>query len=282
LPGTGSPTVRRRELGALLRALRTERGWTVEQVADRLLYSSSKISRLETGQRGASPHDIRALCDLYGVADAVRQQLTDLAAEGKQQAWWQDRNLPYSTYVGLEAAAATISDFGLGLMPGLLQTEDYARAVLTAIHPPLTAAVIEQRLTARIERQRLLTADNAPRFDAVIDEAVLHRVAGDRAVMLAQMQHLLTASELPNVTVRVLPYEAGVLPVTNNKFIILSFAEPAVPGVVFIEGLTGDLYLGPENGLADYEEAFRAMSLIAATPDRSSQMILAIAAGLGD
>jgi transcriptional regulator with XRE-family HTH domain len=280
LPGSGSPTVRRRELGALLRGLRTERGWTVEHVAERLEFSASKVSRLETGQRGASARDIRDLCDLYEVGETLRQQLTDLAAEGKQRGWWQPRNLPYSTYVGLEADAVSISDFGLGLVPGLLQTPDYARAVLRAIHPPLQAEIIEQRLAGRMERQRLLTSPNAPKFDAIIDEAVLHRVAGSRSVMHSQLQHLLSVSELPNVDIRVLPYAAGVLPVPNNKFIILSFEQPTVPGVVFIEGLTGDLYLGQADGLSDYEEAFRAMRLMAATPEDSRAIIVAIAASL--
>jgi transcriptional regulator with XRE-family HTH domain len=282
LPGSASPTIRRRELGALLKALRTEKGWTVEQVAERLLCSPSKVSRLETGQRGASARDIRDLSDLYGVQAERRQQLIDLAAAGKQQAWWQARNLPYSNYVGLEEAASRIQDFGLGLIPGLLQTADYARAVLNAIHPPLSENVIAQRLAVRMKRQQLLESKSAPLFDAVIDEAVLHRVAGDRSVMKSQLQHLLTASDLPTVTIRVLPYELGILPVTNNKFIILSFEQPAVQGVVFIEGLTGDLYLDDASDLQAYGEAFRAMSSMAAAPGDSREIIAAIAAGLGD
>jgi transcriptional regulator with XRE-family HTH domain len=280
LPASGSPTVRRRELGARLRALRTSRGWTVEQIAERLQFSPSKVSRLENGFRGVSARDIQDICDLYDVQEEERQQLTDLAAEGKQRAWWQSRELPYSTYVGLEADAATISDFGLGLIPGLLQTEDYARAVLTAIYPRLTAEVIEQRLAGRLERQRMLTSARPPGFEAVLDEGVLHRVGGSPSVMRAQLEHLLTASELPSVRICVLPYEAGLLPVPNNKFIVLSFREPTVPGVVFIEGLTGDLYLGPADGLAEYQEAFSAMRAMAATPSRSRDIIAAAAASM--
>ena len=282
MPASGSPTVRRRELGARLRALRTDRGWTVEQVAERLQFSPSKVSRLENGYRGVSARDIKDICDLYDVHDEERQQLTDLAAEGKQRAWWQSSELPYSTYVGLEAEAATISDFGLGLIPGLLQTEDYARAVLTAIYPRLRADVIEQRLAGRLERQRALTSARPPGFEAVLDESVLHRVGGSRAIMRAQLEHLRTASELPNVQICVLPYEAGLLPVPNNKFIVLSFREPTVPGVVFIEGLTGDLYLGPADGLAEYQEAFSAMRAMAATPGRSRDIIAAAAASMTD
>jgi transcriptional regulator with XRE-family HTH domain len=279
LPASGSPTVRRRELGALLRGLRNEHGLTVEQVAEHLLVSPSKISRLETGRRGANARDIRDLCELYSVDAAVRQQLTDLAAKGKQQAWWQSRKLPYSNYVGLEAAATSISDFGLGLIPGLLQTREYASAVLGAIHPPLDEATIELRLAGRMQRQGLLTSENPPEFSAVIDEAVLHRIVGDRDVMRAQLGRLVIASRLPAITIQVLPYETGPLAVPNNKFIVLTFEEP-IPGVVFIEGLTGDLYLDDPDDLADYTEAFRAMRAMAATPEESRQLIASISVGL--
>jgi transcriptional regulator with XRE-family HTH domain len=269
----------------LLRGLRTERGWTVEYVAEQLLVSPSKVSRLETGQRGASPRDIRDLCDIYGVAEDVRRQLLRLAAEGKQLGkqlgWWHTRGFAYSTYVGLESGASSISDFGLGLIPGLLQTPEYARAALTAaVHPRLDATEIEQRLTGRLDRQGRLTSPNAPRFDAVIDEAVLHRTAGDRAVMRGQLERLLTLSQLPKVTIRILPFEAGLLPVTTNKFIILSFSGKA-PDVVFIEGHTRDFYLDDENDLAAYREAFEALCGLAASAEGSREMITRIKGALG-
>jgi transcriptional regulator with XRE-family HTH domain len=275
--------VRRRELGALLRGLRTERGWTVEYVAERLMVSPSKISRLETGQRGANPRDIRDLCDLYDVADALRTQLTDLAAEGKQQAWWQSRRLPYSAYVDLESDAALIRDFGLGLIPGLLQTADYARVVLQTIRPTLSAEVVEQRLSGRLDRQqRMFDVPGRTRFEAVIDEAVLHRVAASAAVMRAQLQHLVEASRLPNISVRVLPYDAGLLPATNNKFIILSFSQPTLSEVVFIEGLTGDLYLDRPEDVATYADAFQAMLEMTASAEASRAIIDRIAANLAE
>jgi transcriptional regulator with XRE-family HTH domain len=276
----GSPTVRRRELGVLLRSLRTESGWTVEQVADRLLVSPSKVSRLETGQRGASARDIRDLCNLYGVDDELRQYMTDLAAEGKRQGWWQSRGLPYSTYVGLESEAAAISDFGLGLVPGLLQTADYARATLHADVPTLPEPLIRQRLQARLERQRLLVSADPPQFDAILDESVLHRVIGSSAIMRAQLERLVELSQLPNVTVRVLPYDAGLLPVPNNKFIILKFSHAAIPDVVFIEGLTGDLYLDRAGDTDAYATAFGIMGGLAASAERTRAMIASIAATL--
>ncbi|HEV2240354.1 MAG TPA: Scr1 family TA system antitoxin-like transcriptional regulator [Streptosporangiaceae bacterium] len=178
--------MRRRELGARLRTLRIERGWTVEQVAERLLVSPSKVSRLETGQRGASARDIRDLASLYGLDDDERQRLTDLAVEGKQHAWWQPFSLPYSTYVGLEADATSIRDFGLGLVPGLLQTPDYARAVLQVSVPHRDPDTIEHLIEGRIARQeRVLSAEEPPHFDAILDASVLHRVVGTRATIRA-------------------------------------------------------------------------------------------------
>jgi transcriptional regulator with XRE-family HTH domain len=272
----GSPIVRRRELGALLKSLRNGKGWTAEQVADRLLISPSKLSRLETGQRGASARDIRDLCNLYEVDDEQRQHLMELARQSKQRAWWQPLALPYSTYVGLEAEAASISDYGLGIMPGLLQTADYARAIVRAAVPRWVPAVVDQRVEGRMARQELLHSDHAPRFEAVVDESVLHRVVGSPAVMQAQLERLLELSDLPNVTLRVIRYEAGALPAGNNKFIILGFAQPAVSDVVFIEGLTGDLYLDDPHDVEIYSTTFRTLVQLAASPDASRDIIAAM------
>jgi transcriptional regulator with XRE-family HTH domain len=277
VPRTIGPTVRRRELGAQLRALRTGKGWTVEQVAARLLISSSKMSRLETGQRGASARDIRDLANLYGLDDEERQRLADLAQAGKQHAWWQPLSLPYSTYVGLEADATSIRDFGLGVMPGLLQTPDYARAVLDSAVPHLAPDEVEHLIDGRIARQqRVLSGESPPQFQAILETSVLHRVVGSRSTMQAQLQRLLEASELPNVTVRVVPYEAGALPSATNKFIILSFATLALPDVVYIEGLTGDVYIERKEDTDIYSNAFRALDRLAASPDETRGIITAI------
>lgn len=270
--------VRRRELGALLRALRTEKGWTAEQVAERLLVSSSKVSRLETGQRGARARDIRDLCDLYEVDGEQRQHLMELASEGRQRAWWQPLGLPYSTYVGLEAEATSISDYGLGIMPGLLQTPEYARAVVRAAVPKWVPDVVEQRVAGRMARQQLLFSAAAPRFEAVVDESVLHRVVGSPAIMHAQLERLRRLSDLPSVILRVIPYDAGALPAGNNKFIILRFALPTVSDVVFIEGLTGDLYLEDPDDVEVYNTTFRTLVQLAASPDKTREIIAAMIA----
>jgi transcriptional regulator with XRE-family HTH domain len=271
-----SPTVRRRELGALLKALRTEKGWTAEQVAERLMVSPSKISRLETGQRGASARDVSDLCKLYGVDDDQRQQLLQLAKETKQRTWWQRSGVPDLTYLGLEEAAASISDYGLGIMPGLLQTPGYARAILQAAVPKWVPEVVEQRVEGRIARQQILVRENPPYFEAVVDESVLHRVVGSPAIMRAQLERLLELSELPNVRLRVIPYGAGALPAGNNKFIILSFAAPTVADMVFVEGLTGDLYLDDPRDVEGYNTTFRALAQMAADLESTREIIAAM------
>jgi transcriptional regulator with XRE-family HTH domain len=273
----GSPTVRRRELGALLKALRTERGWTAEQVGERLRFSPSKMSRLETGHRGASARDINDLCDLYEVNDKQRRRLLGLAREGKQRAWWQPLGLPYSDYVGLEAEAISISDFGLGIVPGLLQTADYARAIVHAVLPDLLPDMVEQRVQGRMARQQqFLDREDAARFEAVVDESVLHRVVGSRTIMRAQLERLLELSGQPDITLRVIPYEAGALPAVNNKFIVLKFASAEVRDVVFIEGLTGDLYLEDPGDVETYSTAFRTLVELAKSPEETREVIAAM------
>jgi len=275
-----SPTVRRRELGALLRAMRTEAGLTVEQVAEALLVSPSKVSRLETGHRGVSARDIRDLSDLYGITDpAVREHLDTLAKEGRGQAWWQPYDLPYATYVGLEAAATAISDFEPGVIPGLLQTPDYARALHMASMPRLGPAVIEQRIEVRRARQGILTRDEAPpQLRAIVDEAVLHRVVGGSAVMAAQLNRVVQACELPNVTVQVIPYDAGAHPALDSTFILLEFAPP-VPGVVYVEGLAGQMYLERPQDVERYIHVFQRLSTISLSPQESIELLAKLSLG---
>jgi transcriptional regulator with XRE-family HTH domain len=270
-----NPTVRRRELGVLLRTLRNERGWTVDYVAERLECSPSKVSRMETGHRGASARDIRDLCDLYGISDEHRQRLMDLAIQGREKAWWQPLRLPYSTYVGLEAEATSISDYGLGIIPGLLQTPDYARAVVRAAVPQWSPEIVEQRVTGRMARQQILREEDPPWLQAVVDESVLHRVVGRPDIMRAQLVRLLDLTELPRVSLRVIPYGAGALPAGNNKFIILGFAESTIPDVVFVEGLTGDLYLEEDEDIEVYSATFRALREMAADLDATRSILKA-------
>ncbi len=273
VPEVRSPTVRRRELGALLRKLRLEKGLTVEQAAERLLFSMSKLSRMETGHGVAGPRDIRDLCELYDVTDeAERDHLQKLAAEGKRQAWWQSYDLDYATYVGLEAEAVAISAFQSSVVHGLLQTADYARAGHEGAMPRLGPDQIEMQIEAKLTRQRILTRDNPPRFTVVLDEAALHRVVGGRPVMAAQLAKILDMSALPNVTVQVLPFHVGAHPAVESNFTILELPSPT-PGVVFVEGLIGSTYLDRDDDLNRYKAIYRELEAIALSPQGSFELI---------
>lgn len=275
MPATGSPTARRRELGSMLRSLRTDAGLTTEDVAGRLGFSRSKISRLENGRRGASQVDILQLCELYRVGEQYRLRLTELAAEGKQRARRPRFSLPHSDYIGLEAEAESISDWGLAIVPGLLQTPDYARAIVRGGVPSGEPEIIDERVEVRMARQELLYSEGGPAFDAVLDESVLHRVVGSPAVMLAQLKHLLEMSELPNVTIRVLPYDVGTMPAGVNKFVILRFALPGISDVVLIEDLTSHRYLEEPEEVEAYSSTFRTLAHLAADPGDSKALLQA-------
>jgi transcriptional regulator with XRE-family HTH domain len=274
VPAAGSPTARRRQLGTMLRALRVARDMTTDQVAQELRVSRSKISRLENGRRGASKEDILRLCELYQVDEEDRLRFTELAAEGKQRAWWQPLSPQYSEYVGLESEAEAINDYGLAVVPGLLQTPDYARAILRSAVPPWAPKIVDERVKQRLARQQLLTS-GSPRFEAVLDESVLHRIVGDPGVMIAQLERLLEMSELPNVTIRIVPYDVGAVPSPVNKFIILRFPLPEVADIVLIEALTGDDYLDEPEDVETYSATFYALMDLAANADVTRAMILA-------
>jgi len=260
----------------MLRARRTALGITVEDAANHLLVSASKISRIETGQRNITARDIRDLAVLYRLTDEERELLADLAVSGKARAWWQPFNLPYyyATYVGLEADATSIRDFATSVVPGLLQTAQYAEVVVRAAALDRSAESIRQRVQTRLERQRRVLHEAGTKFSAMIDESALRRVVGGPAVMQEQLKTLATASELPNVTIQVVPFAAGPLPVPTNKFIILSFDGP--PDLVFLESLTGQLVLERESDLEAYHDAYAALKQLALPAGDSYDRLLSL------
>jgi transcriptional regulator with XRE-family HTH domain len=273
VPEVRSPTVRRRELGALLRALRLERGFTVEQVAAELLCSPSKVSRMETGQRGATLRDIRDLCDLYGVTgEDERARLMDIAREGKQQGWWQSFGLPYTDYVGLEHAAVSIKIYRCATVPGLLQTASYTRAVHKAGIIRLPDEVIEERVNERHTRQQRLTATGPPAVEVVLDEAVLRRSIGGPSAMAEQLDRIVAVAAYPNVTVQVLPFKIGAHPALESDFTILSFDGQA-SNIVYVEGLSGHMYLERPSDVERYQEVFERLRTMAPTPEESVAII---------
>jgi transcriptional regulator with XRE-family HTH domain len=281
-PGARNPPVRRRELGALLRALRLEAGLSVEQVANHLLCSHAKVSRMETGQRGASPRDVRDLCDLYQVTDANRREhLMSLARQGRGQAWWQPFDLPYATYVGLEAEAVSIRDYEPGVIPGLLQIPDYTRAVHDRVIPRLNDRIIDQRLEERRTRQKLLAQDSPPEFAAVIDEAVLRRAVGGPAVMRRQIERVVEASRLPHVMLQVIPFGVGAHPALDSTFIILE-QRPPVATVVYVEGLVGQIYIERPQDVQRYIQVFDRLRSLALDHEESIGLLQRIGAGYKD
>ncbi|QDY77280.1 helix-turn-helix domain-containing protein [Streptomyces qinzhouensis] len=246
-----NPTVRRRRLGQELRRLRELKSMTAEEVADRLLVSQSKISRLENGRRSISQRDVRDLCGVYAVEDhRVVESLMQMAKDSRQQGWWHAfGDIPYSVYIGLETDAANLRVYEPQVVPGLLQIRPYAEAVVAGAAPENSQAEIDKRVNVRMRRQGRVKDDEQPlRLWAVIDEAALRRIIGSRHVMQEQLEYLVAMGQLPHVTVQVLPFDMGAHPGINGQYAILEFPDAADSSVVYIEGVTSDLYLekGPD------------------------------------
>ncbi|GAA3394481.1 helix-turn-helix transcriptional regulator [Streptomyces roseoviridis] len=262
-----NPTVRRRRLGQELRRLREAKGMTAEQVADRLLVSQSKISRLENGRRSISQRDVRDLCGVYEVEDdRVVDSLMQMAKDSRQQGWWHAfGDIPYSVYIGLETDAESLRVYEPQIIPGLLQTHAYAEAVISGALPESTPADIDKRVTVRTRRQdRIKDGERPLRLWAVIDEGALRRVVGSRQLMVEQLEHLIEQSHLPHVTVQVLPFHMGAHPGISGHYAILEFPDASDSSVVYIEGVTSDLYLEKAQDVAKYSvmyEHLRAQAL---------------------
>lgn len=274
MPEVRNPTLRRRELGMLLRALRTERGLTVEQVAEELLCSASKVSRMETGVRRPTARDFRDLWELYGVASpSERERMTRLAAEGNIRGWWQDYELDYfNSYVALEQEATSLSYYQSAAVPGLVQTPAYARAMHEIWLPELPLERIDRMIEVRAKRQQLLVREPPLRVWAVLDEAVLHRVVGGATVMKEQLDRLTEVATLPHVTIQVIPFSVGAHPAMESTFNILDF-EGAVPSVVFVEGLIGFMYLEKSQDITRYLQVFEYLCTQALSPKESIHLI---------
>lgn len=258
-------------MGFRLRQLRQDRGLSIDDVTKRAMFSQTKLSRLETGRVGASPRDIRDLCIVYRISDTTAEydQLMTLAREGKQRAWWQKFDLPYATYVGLEAEAVSIRDYNTDVVNGLLQVEDYALAIFEAAEPPLDRATIKQRLEGRMKRQDLLTGDDGPDFHLILDESALHRPVGNTGVMQAQIARIIEAASLSRVKFQLIPLEIGAHPALDSTFVILEFNKSSVNDVVYVEGAVGNIYLESATDLERYRKMFSRLEAIALTPEDS-------------
>ncbi|MDT5032053.1 MAG: hypothetical protein QOC94_2224 [Actinoplanes sp.] len=269
-----SPTIRRRRLGTELRRLREEARVTIDVVADSLGCSPSKVSRIETGHTSATPRDVQDMLDVYGIDGMASEELVQIAREARQKGWWH----PYSTvlvgaYVGLEAAARSIRAYEQQVIPGLLQSAEYAAAMIRAARLSDTPLEIDRRVHVRMARQSLLTQDDPIDLWVVLDEAVLSRPVGGDEVMLDQLVRLVEAAKLPNVTLQILPFAAGAHAGMDGTFAILDFPEAADPDVVYAENATGGLFLEKADELDKYSSIFDTIRSTALTPEGSIAMI---------
>jgi len=287
MPARPSPTVRGRRLRYELRRLREQRGLTIEQVSEQAGgdWTPSAISRWETGDRRIRPADLRALLDIYEVRDDQREVLLTLAREARQRGWWQSYRsdaVPewFQVYLGLEAEAASIRAYDAELVPGLLQTDDYYRAFMRTAPAAADGTAIEHKIAVRTARQERLTADDAPQFWAVLNEAVIRRVVGGPEVMRAQLEHIAAMADRQHISVQVLPFRAGAHPAMDGSFIILGFPEAPDPDVVYLESQTGSLYLEKLPEVERYQAMFNHLVARALGPEESVSLITAAAADL--
>jgi len=276
--GEPGSVVRRMLLGSQLRRLREARGITREAAGYSIRASESKISRMELGRVSFKTRDVEDLLTLYGITDeAERQSLLSLAREANVAGWWHSYSdiLPnwFPTYVGLEGAAALIRAYEVQFVHGLLQTEEYARAVVRRGMKGASADDVERRVALRLERQKYLLADNGPEFHVVLDEAALRRPYGDREVMRGQLQHLIDISERPNVRLQVMPFSFGGHSGESGAFTILSFPESDLSDVVYLEQLTSALYLDKREDVAQYEQALKELQQDSPGPDESRDLL---------
>ncbi|MFB6556830.1 helix-turn-helix domain-containing protein, partial [Streptomyces sp. NPDC056405] len=256
--------------------LREDKGLTAEQVAERLLVSQSKISRLENGRRSISQRDVRDLCGVYEVDDRrIVDSLMQMAKDSRQQGWWHAfGDIPYSVYIGLETEAASLRTYESLLVPGLLQTPGYAEAVIPGAVPELAPEDLEKRIQVRMRRQDRVRDQERPlRLWIVLDESALRRVVGSHLVMREQLEHLVEVSTLPHVTVQVLPYDTGAHAGMSGTFSILEFDDAADSSVVYIEGVTSDLYLEKTNDVHKYTIMYEHLRAQALSADASREFI---------
>ncbi|GAA2269467.1 helix-turn-helix transcriptional regulator [Nonomuraea roseoviolacea subsp. roseoviolacea] len=280
-PGSG-PTALRILLGSQLRRLREAKGVTREEAGHLIRGSESKISRMELGRVGFKERDVADLLTLYGVTDAeARAAVIDLVTKANEPGWWHRFNdvLPtwFQAYVGLEEAAERIRTYEVQFVPGLLQTKEYARAVVTAGAAGVGPDEIARRVDLRLERQRILDRPGGPIFWAVIDEAALRRPIGGAEVMRAQLEHLADLMRQPNITIQIMPFSFGGHSAEGGAFSILRFPDRELPDVVYVEQLASALYLDKREDVDRYTEVMERLCAVSTTPDETAALLRTIA-----
>ncbi len=281
------PTALRMVLGTHLRRLREDRGITRDAAGWEIRASESKISRMELGRVGFKERDVADLLTLYGVTnEAEREALLDMCRRANEPGWWHRDTelLPswFQSYLGLEAAASLIRSYEIQFVPGLLQTPDYARAVIRLANAKAPAEEIDRRVDLRMKRQELLVRDSAPTLWSVIDEAALRRPIGGNAVMASQIAALVDATKMPNVRVQVIPFAVGGHAAAGGAFSILRFPEPDLADTVYVEQLTSALYLDKREDVEVYVATMEQLSVQARPPDETPKILEQILTDLSD
>ncbi|BCB79755.1 helix-turn-helix transcriptional regulator [Phytohabitans flavus] len=274
-----SPTTLRRQLGAELRRLRADR--TVADVAAELGWSESKLSRIETANTGVRPKDLDRLLEAYAVAEDARARIRALAGQSRQRAWWEAYGdvLPnaYETYIGFEAEAIGIYNYEAQIVPGLLQTAEYASAVIQADGIYEDDEVHGQRVAVRMARQAVLTRDPPPKLSVILDEAVLRRQIGGPDVMRRQLTSLAEANERKMITVQILPFSAGAHRALAGSFVILEFSGNSDHPLVYCEGMTGGVFRSRQDELRSYWMSYESLRSVALSPKLSVELINKVA-----
>jgi transcriptional regulator with XRE-family HTH domain len=277
-----TPTVRLRRMAAEIRALRASSGLTRDDVVERTGINAATLYRIEHARVRPQTRTLRTLLDLYG-ADADKQaELVALLRDARQRGWLHayQSELPeqYTTYIGFEGEARSVWNYESLYIPGLLQTEDYARAVIRAGLPGASPDDIEPRVQVRIQRQEVLQGDNPLGLWVIVDEAALRRQVGGQAVMRAQLDHVLAAADLPHVTFQVIPFTVGAHAGMPGSFVFMQFTEPAIPDVIYLDSMAGDLFLESEADVRRYRLAFEHLRAVAVSPDASRALVTALIA----
>jgi transcriptional regulator with XRE-family HTH domain len=277
-----SPKVRRRRLGNELRQLRELAEYTIEQVAARLEVSDSKISRIENGQVGATPRDVRDMAALYGVTGQRMENLMQLARETREKPWWYEYSDLHLDYAAYEAEASRILMFAPMILPGLVQTPDYARAIIREVRFDLPPEKIDRRVEFRMKRQALLTEPNPPTLWAVIDEAILCRMIGGPRTMQEQLKRLIEIARRPHVTLQLLPFSGGSHAGLDGPFTILQFPEPTDKDMIYFEHAGWEHYLDDPKDVSLYLSLFDHIRATALKPDDSVKRLIDRADELDD
>lgn len=248
--------------------------------------SRAKISRIETGQVGVKAPELGVLLDLYQVPHSAREEFFALARQSRQRGWWSTyadvTDIGVGSFIGLEAAASSIRTFEQYLLPGLLQIEEYAWALIRAAHPTADPDEIDRRVAVRMTRQERLAGPDPVHLWAVVDEAALHRQVGSRGIMRLQMERLVEAVTAPNVTLQVLPLSAGAHAGVDGSLLLMSFPEPGDPDLAYVEGYMGSVFLEKSDDLARCTLAFDHLRATALSPDDSVTMIMAVTKDLAN